>query len=569
MAYDEVRKAELAMRSGMGPPGRVRQIKAERVLVLAPHYDDEVLGCGGLLTSLAAANAEVRVLFLSDGSGGVEGADDPAEYSRRRRHEADQSLRVLGVGRCGDLGLPDGELAEHCDALAAGIRAALEEQRPDLILVPSPLEVSIDHCASFAALYDVLSPLRNDDELTSDLSTARVLLYEVNRPANPDILIDVSAEIKTLRRAMACYASQQERHDYLAAALGLRSFRTLTLGPEIKAAEGYRQLALEDFATRSKSQLISHVGGTPAILSVERGLRISIVVRTWNRPLLLRQALKSLTLNRYRPLEVILVNDGGTPPEIAAGDYPFDLVPVELEENRGRSAAAQAGVEAATGEYVGFLDDDDLLAPEHLATLSAAIQAPGVEVVYADAAVGVYTLDNDEPGSEPGWRLQERRLPYSRDFDPRILLLDNYIPFNTLLIDRRLLVSVGAFDPSLPFMEDWDMLIRLAERTAFHHLRQVTCEYRHFRGRADQVFGSHPAERADFLAVKAQVLHKHAGKLTPELLAQAIVDMRQEQVEALEDARVTRSELLRLKQSQSRRLRTTVWEFLAGWRKKS
>ncbi len=561
--------ADQGMRSVGGPPGQVACIEAERALVLAPHYDDEVLGCGGLLIRLAASGARVRVLFLSDSSGGLERPVDPDGYGALRRAEAAKALAVLGIGKAGELGLPDGRLAEHRESLADGIRAALVDFGPDLVLVPSPLENSSDHRAAFAALFDVLSPLRGDDRLAADLSIVRVLLYEVNQPlANPDLLVDVSGETAKLRRAMRCYGSQQERHGYLAAALGLRSFRTLTLGPQVRAAEAYRRLELSDFTTRSESQLLRHLGGAPKALSVDRGPRVSMVVRTRNRPLLLRQALDSLALNGYGPLEVVLVNDGGRPPQVSNNDYAFELVRVDLEENQGRAAAAQAGVDAATGEYVGFLDDDDLVAPEHLSTLSAAVQESDVEVVYSDAAVGVYALDDAGPAAGPGWRLRERRLPYSRDFDPRRLVLDNYIPFNTLLMDRRLLVSVGPFDSSLPFLEDWDMLIRLAQRTSFHHLRRVTCEYRHFEGAADQVFGSHPAEREDFIAVKARILRKHAEKLTPELLARAIVDLRREQVEAQEDARVARAELMGLREGKPPRLWSAARAHLARWRRR-
>ncbi|MYJ24207.1 MAG: PIG-L family deacetylase, partial [Holophagales bacterium] len=56
-----------------GPPTVPGSVLARRVLVLAPHYDDEVLGCGGLLLQLAAGGAEIVCAFLSDGSGGVEG----------------------------------------------------------------------------------------------------------------------------------------------------------------------------------------------------------------------------------------------------------------------------------------------------------------------------------------------------------------------------------------------------------------------------------------------------------------------------------------------------------------
>jgi hypothetical protein len=161
---------------------------------------------------------------------------------------------------------------------------------------------------------------------------------------------------------------------------------------------------------------------------------------------------------------------------------------------------------------------------------AAAIHYASQARVDTDAAVAVYEL-----GPE-GWRCAERRLPYSRDFDPDLLLLDNYIPFNTVAIERALFAEVGPFDAELPFFEDWDFLIRLAALAPFHHLARVTCEYRHFRGGGHQVFGERPRERPDFLAIKARVLAKHAARLTPERLARAVDTLRFERVAALEDA---------------------------------
>ena len=64
------------------PPGWTERVRAASVLVLAPHYDDEVLGCGGLIAGLATAGAPavVRVLFLTDSSGGAEAVADPEAY---------------------------------------------------------------------------------------------------------------------------------------------------------------------------------------------------------------------------------------------------------------------------------------------------------------------------------------------------------------------------------------------------------------------------------------------------------------------------------------------------------
>lgn len=520
------------------PPGTTAKVTARSALVVAPHFDDEVLGCGGLLAGLAAAGAVVRVLFLTDGAGGAEESaqGDAAAYARRRRAEAAAATAALGIAGFDTAELPDGQLAQRREEAAAALSRALLTQRPDLLLVPSPLEASEDHRAAFAAVHRLLGGLRGDGELDAVARDLDVLVYEVNHPGYPDLLVDVGEHLAAIERAMRCYASQEERHPYLAAALGLRRFRALTLGPGVEAAEAYRRLRAQDFVTHGEAGLVRALGGVPELHRVYAGPRVSVVVRTRDRPELLAEALESLAASTYRQVEVVLVNDGGAPPSPPA-DFPFGLVRVELERNQGRAAAANAGVAAATGDYLAFLDDDDLVEPEHLQTLVGLAGGAGVRVAYTDAAVGVYEL-----GAE-GWTCRERRLPYSRDFDPDLLLFDNYIPLHTLLVERRLFAEAGPFDPELAFFEDWDFLIRLAARAPFHHLRRVTCEYRHFRGGAHHALGERPRERADFLAMKARVLARHAPRHTPEVLARVVDGLRADAVAGAEEAAGLRGEL--------------------------
>lgn len=513
----------------MTPPGQCQQIHAASTLVVAPHFDDEVLGCGGLVVQLTVRESVVRALFLTDGGGGVEEVADRDAYRKRRKEEAKAASTVLGLAGIDRLDLPDGGLDQHQDALVRGLRRALLSQRPALLLVPSPLEASRDHRAVFAALHRLLGGVRAGDALEPIVSSLVVLAYEVNHPFYPSLLVDVSEQIGTIEQAMGCYRSQQERHDYLRAGLGLRRFRALSVGPEIEGVEGYVRLTLDDFRTRSPAGLITAMGGAAELLAVEEGPRISVIVRTRDRPALLAAALESLARSSYRRAEVVLVNDGGTAPTLPDA-FPLPVVPVELASNRGRAGAANAGVAAARGSHIAFLDDDDLVEPEHLATLAGLAGGAGVRVAYTDAAVGIYELDG-----EAGWKCSERRLPYSRDFHPELLLFDNYIPFNTLVIERALLDGPEPFDTSLPFFEDWDLLIRLAAQTPFHHLARVTCEYRHFRGGGHHILGDRPRERADFLTMKARVMAKHGERRSAEVTAR-VVDLLRAEVVAEQEA---------------------------------
>lgn len=528
-------------------PGRCDEVEARRVLVLAPHFDDEILGCGGLLLALREQGAAVHILFLSDGGllpetseAGSAGDAERVAYRRRRLAEAAAVAAELGA-TMETLGLPDGALAQHAPELAAALRQALASG-PDLVLLPSPLEVSRDHRAAFAAVHAALAELRC--AAFEAIEGVRFFAYEVNFPQHPDLLVDVSPRLGRLEQLMALYASQQERHDYWAARRGLLAFRTLSLPAGAKAAEAYRRLSADDFRLRGYAGLIERLGGQPALLAVEEGPLISVVVRTKDRPEFLAEALASLSRSTWRRLEVVLVNDGGAPPRVPE-DFSLPWRLVSLDPGRGRAGAANAGVEAAQGDYVGFLDDDDLVEPEHFEILAGLVGGAGVRVAYTDAAVGVYEACG-EAGARGGWRQVERRLPYSRDFDPELLLLDNYIPFHTLLFERRLYFAAGPLDESLPFFEDWDFLIRLARLTPFHHLPRVTCEYRHFRGAGHHVLGGRPREAGDFLAMRARVGEKHAATASPLLIAGVVDRLRAETVAAEESGRAARARVTAL-----------------------
>jgi LmbE family N-acetylglucosaminyl deacetylase len=531
------------------PPGTTGTVEASRALVIAPHFDDEVLGCGGLVAQLTAAGGAVRVVFCSDGGGDSADPERRRALSERRREEAARAAAILGLAGIDELGLPDGALARHVDALAEGLGRLLLAQRPHLVLVPSPLEVSDDHRAAFAALHRALAPLRG--ERGAALAELQVLAYEVNHPLHPDLLVDVGAQVGVIERAMACYASQQAEHDYLAVKLGLLRFRTLTLPSAVTAAEAYRRLAPSDFTTRGPARLTAELGGVAEAVAVDEGPTISLIVRTRDRPDFLAEALASVASSTYRRLEVVVVNDGGAAP-VRPADFPLPLTVVDLPVNRGRAEAANAGIARARGDHVAFLDDDDLVEPEHFAVLAGLVRGAGIRVAYTDAAVGIY-----EPSPEAGWRCVERRLPYSRDFDPERLLFDNYIPFNTLLIERALLTAAGPLDAGLPIFEDWDLLIRLSERAAFHHLARVTCEYRHFRAPFHHGLGERPRARADFLTLKARVIDKHRARITPELTARVIDRLRAEIVDGEERAAALGRDVAALARGEAQRQAAT------------
>ncbi|MFN3414390.1 MAG: glycosyltransferase, partial [Thermoanaerobaculum sp.] len=230
--------------------------------------------------------------------------------------------------------------------------------------------------------------------------------------------------------------------------------------------------------------------------------KISVVVRTRDRQELLSEALASIQAQTYRPLEVVVVNDGGSPVDsvLATVEAGVSIVKVEHPQPRGRPAALNAGVAAATGAWVAFLDDDDLFLPQHLTLLQATASAKNARVAYAGCRL-VPVDGGDEK--------EVFATPFHRD----LLAVANFIPICAVLVDRSVLLDVGGFDESLPYLEDWDMWLRLAECHDFAFCPEVTSIY---RVRPGSVGGEMAAER---WAAFTKVLAKHWNKVTPVQLA--------------------------------------------------
>lgn len=199
----------------------------------------------------------------------------------------------------------------------------------------------------------------------------------------------------------------------------------------------------------------------------------SVILTTYNRPELLPDALKSLSVQQYKDFEVILVNDCGSPVEHLLDHCSFPVTYIRQGTNQGISAARNSGLKLAQGRYVAYLDDDDVYLPEHLKVLADEFRAHPDCLVYTDV---VYIQEKLEDGArvEIG-----RSFPTAHDeFDRDKLFVHNYIPVNTFSHSLQIFKDIGLFDKGLTVFEDWDMLLRLVERLPVRRVRKVTTEVR-------------------------------------------------------------------------------------------
>ena len=474
-------------------PYEAAPLRGERLLVLAPHPDDEVIGCGGVVAQHLRERRPVLVVVATDGAQGGEAA--------AREEESRRALAVLGDAAVEFLRFPDRALG---DEAADRIREQLLAFRPDLILVPSPIEIHPDHFALSRLFCELV---QRDETLFADLAVARVAFYEVGQPLRPNAIVDISDVAETKYTAIAQHASQLAVRDYVGYARGLNAYRAMTLPAETKFAEAYYVVDLPSLRTTAFSELRRDAGAAREIESVRESVPISVVIRTKDRPALLREAIDSVRATRY-PCEIVVVNDGGAAPDVNG------VKVVTHEQSRGRSMAANAGVSAASSAFIVFLDDDDLFYPEHLTTLANASRSSHI-AWYTDAVSA--TMRRGQSG---GYETQSRLREYAQDFDRDLLLVDNYIPLTTILLPRETFLDLGGFDPAFDLFEDWDFLIRLSQRGDFLRVPRVTCEVRHFEGGSSVVLAS-PEGTKRFRDAKLQVWRKHAELLTNDALANA------------------------------------------------
>lgn len=468
-------------------PFEPQDLRGERLLVLAPHPDDEVIGCGGLVALHLREGRKVHVVVATDGAQ----AGDAAQ----RESESCAALALLGDATIEFLRFPDRKLSGERE-LNDRIAAILREWKPDLIAVPSPLEIHPDHIALSRAFCDLIA---RDASLFADLAVARVAFYEVSAPLRPNALVDITSVADMKYAAIEAHESQSAIHDYTSYARGLNVWRTMTLPPHVKFAEAYWTTSLPSLRTMPFSALREAMGPI-RIDVVDEPLPISVIVRTKDRPALLAEAIASIHATGY-PAEIVVVNDGGPHPNIDG------VTLVEHETSRGRSEAANAGVKAAKNEYIIFLDDDDLYYPEHLSTLANAARESNAAGWYSDAVSAF--ID--------GARREAMRI-YARDFDRELLLVDNYIPLPTLLFRRADFFDLGGFDPAFDLFEDWDFLIRLSRRGEFVHVPRITCEIRHIRG-GGSILLQNPEGSPKFSDARLQVWRKHAALMGENVFA--------------------------------------------------
>lgn len=182
---------------------------------------------------------------------------------------------------------------------------------------------------------------------------------------------------------------------------------------------------------------------------------ISVVIPCYNADLFLRETIESVLSQTYSSYEIILVDDGSTDGTTSIIQSYGTQVRAVFTPNRGASAARNLGTSLAQGEFIQYLDADDLLAPEALATRVGALLSTNGDVAYC----GWQKLEQGRNGQFTPADVTDRPIEAVHP-DPEIALFtDFWCPPAALLYSRRIVEKIGCWNESLSIIQDARFLL--------------------------------------------------------------------------------------------------------------
>jgi tetratricopeptide (TPR) repeat protein len=239
---------------------------------------------------------------------------------------------------------------------------------------------------------------------------------------------------------------------------------------------------------------------------------VSVVVRSMARPSL-DAALASIAVQRDVTAEVLVVAAcGDAHPPVPATCGPHALRLVSAGRPLQRAAAANAGLGAARGTWITFLDDDDVFLADHLAGLLAAARSAPQARVITSYAKGVFRDGHVE------W--------FGQPFSLMQLYERNFIHLSSTLFARALVEAGCRFDESFAILEDWEFMLQLAQKAAFHFVPLGSFQWNADAGDSGAAGGANHdaarfAEHRDRVYAKWSAAYEALAARTAPLLAAA------------------------------------------------
>ena len=258
--------------------------------------------------------------------------------------------------------------------------------------------------------------------------------------------------------------------------------------------------------------------------NIQRNLQhplVSVIIPTYNRALFVQDAINSVLTQTYDNYEIIVIDDGSNDDtgEILVNRYGKKINYV-WQENHGESFARNRGVSLAKGDYVAFLDSDDVWLPDKLSQqIAVLINTPDISAVFCQ----IWRID------EYGQKISEIPLGVGRkssDFDLVNMFIRNRIPggASTCLLRRDIYEQFGGFAGDIHYGEDWELWLKIIAKFPIFFLQKPLCSYRQHNHSQSSIPNINQVNRRleDYLTLLNRFALENPNKISETLFNRSI-----------------------------------------------
>ena len=199
---------------------------------------------------------------------------------------------------------------------------------------------------------------------------------------------------------------------------------------------------------------------------MRRMVKVSVIIPVYNAEKYISEAIESVLNQSYEDFEVIVIDDGSKDNTLSIIKKYNRKIRWKSQENKGQASAINEGIKMAKGEYVAYLDADDVCMPDRLE----------IQVKYLDARRNVGLVYSSFYQINSSGEIQ--RFIRAHPYDDFVLLQEDYIARSTVMHRKKCLDEVGLFDESITGDDDWDMWIRISEKFGIGYVKKPLVKYR-------------------------------------------------------------------------------------------
>jgi glycosyltransferase involved in cell wall biosynthesis len=199
---------------------------------------------------------------------------------------------------------------------------------------------------------------------------------------------------------------------------------------------------------------------------------ISIIIPAYNAEEYIKETIESVLAQTYKNTEIIVVDDGSTDDTYKIAIKFGSRIKLFKTKNSGVSSARNFAIAKAQGDWLAFIDADDLWAENKL-----EVQIEGLNNYRWSHTNSLYFGENQD-----GLTSRSDLSPQFGEWVFSNLLVDNFITTSTVIIEKNLFCQAGGFDESMKAMEDWKLWLTIAQQEKLHYCPKILAKYRVYAG---------------------------------------------------------------------------------------